>query len=44
MDPVLIRLTGIDAAPDVRSAGPDTSASSWEFSVTIQPCCQPWYS
>ena len=41
IEPVLILLTGIEPAPDVRSFAPDSSASSYEFSVTIQPCCQP---
>src|SRR5262249_31354429 len=44
IEPVLMRLTGIEAAPVVRSFGGVSNASSCVVSLTIQPCCQPWYS
>src|SRR5262245_28089568 len=44
IEPVLIRLTGIDIGPRVSSLGGVSNVSSWVVSLTIQPCCQPWYS
>ena len=44
IEPVLMRLTGIEPAPVVRSADGVSSTSSCVVSLTIHPCCQPWYS
>ena len=44
MEPVLMRLTGIEPAPVVRSFGGVSNTSSCVVSLTSQPCCQPWYS
>ena len=44
IEPVLMRLTGIEPAPVVRSFGGVWSTSSCVVSLIIQPCCQPWYS
>ena len=41
IEPVLMRLTGMEPAPVVRSFGAVCSASSCVVSLTIQPCCQP---
>jgi hypothetical protein len=41
IEPVLMRLTGMEPAPVVRSFGGVNSASSCVVSLTIQPCCQP---
>ena len=44
IDPVLMRFTGMEPAPVVRSFGGVCNASSCVVSLIIQPCCQPWYS
>ncbi len=41
IEPVLIRLTGIDIGPPVRSFGGVNSANSCVVSLISQPCCQP---
>src|SRR5204863_5323236 len=41
IEPVLMRLTGIDMGPLACSFGGIKRANSWVVSLTIQPCCQP---
>ncbi len=41
IEPVLIRLTGIDIGPLARSFGGVSSTNSCVVSLIIQPCCQP---
>jgi len=40
MEPVLMRLTGMEGGPSARSLGGVASTSSCVVSLIIQPCCQ----